>query len=136
MCIVKDAYCQLHNPLGLQDDTTRLIQNFRLKNTERFYEFYDVLSGIYRFKHGNNQLEFVWDGRSHQEYYAQEWKEGFERWIWALCLKPNFLRAVLELTVYFPKKRPELAENRMKVFMQQHFDLKIHKRRGILAQTA
>ncbi|HAA15263.1 MAG TPA: hypothetical protein DCE41_27625 [Cytophagales bacterium] len=136
MDIVKEAYHQLHNPLGLQDDTTRKIHQYHLRNTERFQEFYDIMAGIYRFRHGDNQLAFMWDGRTHLEVYQEEWGQVFQDWIRTLCLQPNFLKAVLELTVYYPKKRPELAEGRMKNFMAQHFELKLHKRRGILSQTA
>lgn len=134
--LVKEGYTILYNPLGLQDTTTLEIMGYRMRHPERFYEFYDLLAGIYRYRHGKNQLEFVWDGRTHLEVYQEEWSQGFQQWVRTLCLQPNFLRAVLELTVYYPKKRPQLAENRMKNFMAQHFDLKLHKRHGILSQTA
>lgn len=136
MDVVKEAYTQLHNPLGLLDDTTLLIQGYQLKETHRFHDLYEILSGIYRFRHGNNQLEFMWDGRTHLEVYQEEWSNIFEAWVRDLCLRPNFLKAMLELTVYYSDKRPGLAEARMKNFMAQHFDLRLHKRRGILAQSA
>ncbi|MEQ9165780.1 MAG: hypothetical protein RLO12_05965, partial [Fulvivirga sp.] len=61
----------------------------------------------------------------------------FKSWLIDFCLKPNFLRAVLELTVFYPEgRKSELAENRMKAFINQHFELKIYKYKGIVRKMA
>jgi hypothetical protein len=41
---------------------------------------------------------------------------------------------VLDLTVFLPENRPsDLAENRMNHFMLQHFEVKFHKSKGLVA---
>ncbi|MEM9856226.1 MAG: hypothetical protein AAF843_02655 [Bacteroidota bacterium] len=128
------AYYQEHsNPLGLVDNTVSQIIAHKTEYTKRLSEFYFHLAGIYRYKHGQNQLEFLFDGQDHYEKYVQDWKCTFKEWMFEFCAKPNFVRAVLELTVFYPEgRKSELAETRMKTFIQQRFDLKVYKYRGIV----
>lgn len=131
---VKQTYLQQHNPLGLIDDTILTIQQAENPPTKKLYDFYHILSGVYRYKNCSNQLELLFDGVSHFEKYQQEWKEGFTCWYKSFCQKPAFIKAVLEVTVFFPSQRKgQLAEGRMRAFLSQQFDdLRIHKRYGIL----
>ena len=129
---VKQVYLQENNPLGLIDDTVQTIQETIHPQTAKLHDFYRILAGIYRFKHGSNQLELLFDGATHFEKYKEEWAEGFESWYRLFCQKPAFIKAVLEVTIFFPQGRKgQLAEARMRAFLSQHFELRIHKHYGI-----
>lgn len=122
-----------NNPLGLQDEMNRRIANYRPKNVKPLYGFYHNLAGVYRYKHGENQLEFLWDGNDHIEKYKADWNSAFQKWIDEFCLNEQFLLAVMDLTVFLPlNRKAHLAENRMNAFITQFFELKIHKSRGII----
>lgn len=132
VAFVKQTYLIQNNPLGLVDDTVQAIQEAKRPQTKKLNDFYHILAGIYRFKHGSNQLELLFDGASHFEKYKQEWAIGFKEWYLLFCQKPTFIRAVLEVTVFYPQHRKgQLAEARMRAFLSQHFELRIHKRFGI-----
>ncbi|MEL7006607.1 MAG: hypothetical protein AAFN93_28365 [Bacteroidota bacterium] len=128
----KQFYLEYRNPLGLEDDTIRAIKNHKTVYTSRLEEFYRNLAGIYRYKYGQNQLEFLFDGLDHRTKYKQDWHTTYRKWLIEFCSKPSFIKAVLELTVFYPEeKKSLLAENRMKVFLTQQFDLKVYKYKGI-----
>ena len=129
---VKQLYLLQNNPLGLVDDTVQVIQETNRPETKKLEDFYTILAGIYRYKHGSNQLELLFDGATHFEKYQQEWSVAFENWYRLFCQKPTFIRAVLEVSVFYPKHRKgQLAEARMRAFISQFFELRIHKRLGI-----
>jgi hypothetical protein len=131
---VKQHYELRHNPLQLYDSFSLKIKEYQPKNIKLLDGFYQTLAGIYRFKYGNNQLELLWDGKSHYEKYSREWSETFEQWTEQFCSREQFIQAILDLTVFLPENRQaQLAENRMNFVMLQFFDLKIHKSRGIVA---
>ena len=133
----KQFYLEQYNPLGIEDATVVSIKNHTTQYTDRLEEFYRNLAAIYRFNYGQNQLEFLFDGTDHYSKYADDWSQTFKKWLVDFCMKPNFLRAVLELTVFYPEgRKSELAENRMKTFIHQHFDLKIYKYKGIVRKMA
>lgn len=130
----KIIYQQKNNPLQLEDAFSLRITNFQPNNFEPLHNFYHTLAGIYRFKHGDNQLAFLWDGQNHFEKYQTDWKETFEQWASEFCQRDQFVQAILDLSVFLPENRSApLAENRMNFVMLQYFDLKIHKSRGIVA---
>ena len=130
---VKDRYFILHNPLGLDDSLSIRIDRFRLRNKMPLNDFYQNLAGIYRYKYGQNQLEFLWNGADHIEKYKSEWTGFFEEATDKFCAGDLFIQAVLDLTVFLPENRnAQLAESRMNHFMLQHFDVRIHKQRGIV----
>lgn len=126
-------YYDFHNPLGIIDDTIEQIIACESPAIENLDYIYDCLAGIYRFKFGQNQLEFLFDGTSHFEKYSEDWKKSYKTWIKEFCLKPTFLKAVLEATVFYPEgRKSELAINRVKAFVDDHFDLKVYKHKGII----
>jgi hypothetical protein len=130
---VKIAYQQENNPLQLEDAFSLKIKAYQPKNLKPLDAFYQTLAGIYRFKYGQSQLEFLWDGQSHFEKYQRDWTATFDQWTSALCLREQFAQAVLDLSVFLPDNRnAQLAENRMNFVMLQFFDLKIHKSRGLV----
>ncbi|OEK05896.1 hypothetical protein [Roseivirga misakiensis] len=132
--LIKEGYYAVFNPLRLSDSTTDLIDNYVAANQSYFDELYDVVAGIYRFQIGDNQLEFLFDGSSHYDKYVIDWEEAFINYMNELCTKKNFVLAGLELTVFHkPENRIELAQNRMKVSIFDHFGLKIYKYKGIQA---
>ena len=130
--LVNEGYYTLFNPLRLPDETTDQIDDFKPNHLSFFDELYDVLAGIYRYQLGDNQLELLFDGRSHYEMYMSDWPKAFDEYVNELCTKKNFVLAGLELSVFHDaSKRIELAQNRMKVSIFDHFGLRIYKYKGI-----
>lgn len=130
---VKEAYLLFCNPLGLEDDTILKIKNSKKVSTVLLEDFYEHLAGIYRFKYGSNQLEFLFDGRNHFEKYQDDWSDAFLVWISNFCQEESFLKAILEVTIFYPQDRKALlAGNRLKAFVSQQFYLKVYKYRGIV----
>jgi hypothetical protein len=125
---VKYAYHLLFNPLGLEDDTTVFIQSsskFELKDLE---ELYEALAGIYRFKYGSNQLEFLFDGRTHFEKYSDDWSETFLQWIREYAQHPSFVRAVLDATIFYRKhKKAQMAGAKLRAFICDQMNFKFRK---------
>lgn len=130
---VKDQYFFRYNPLGLEDAMSLQVDRFKLRNKKPLYNLYQNLAGIYRYKFGGNQLEFLWDGVEHIEKYKAEWAKTFDEWTDCYCKHELFVRAILDLTVFLPENRnAQFAENRMNHFILQQFEVKIHKQRGIV----
>ncbi len=131
--IVKDYYFQHFNPLGLIDDTILEIQKSKKLPFEAFNEFYHDMSTIYRFKHGEVQLEFLFDGSTHDEKYAKEWSAYFKQNVRAFCSSKLFMRAVLDISVFHDHDHTaQLAGMRLKYFLSNYFDLKVYKYRGVM----
>lgn len=129
----KAAYQLIHNPLGLNDAFSEKITQYQPQNLKPLHSFYQNLAGIYRYKYGENQLTFLWDGRDHAEKYREDWSGAFRNWTDRLCLSSQFVQAVLDLTVFVPGNRmAHLAENRMNAVMLGLFEVKIHKNKGIV----
>jgi len=130
---VKTQHQLLHNPLGLDDSFTQRLKNYQSKNRKPLYVFYQNLAAVYRYKYGENQLGFLWDGRDHTEKYKEDWTQAFHEWTADFCKHELFLQAVLDLTIFLPDNRhAELAENRMNHFILIHFEVKFHKSRGLV----
>lgn len=130
---VRFSYLQYCNPLGLEDDTVLKIKNYNKFNTTRLEEFYEHLAGIYRFKFGSNQLELLFDGKDHFEKYQEDWSEIFIEWIRGFCREENFLKAILEVTIFYPEGRKALlAGNRLKTYISQQLYIKVYKYKGIV----
>lgn len=133
----KQGYLDLCNPLGLEDDPIRKIKSSNQFDMHLLEEFYEHLAGIYRYKYGSNQLEFMFDGKSHYERYQEDWSITFHEWARGFCRDTNFLKAILEVTVFYPKNRKALlAGNRLKTFITQQFYLKLYKYKGIVRLNA
>ncbi len=127
------TYQCVNNPLGLNDAFSERIANYLPKSLDALYPFYETLSGVYRFKFGENQLSFLWDGRDHTEKYGSDWSAVFAEWTSRLCSEMQFAQAVLDLTVFLPENSmAQLAANRMNAVMLDRFEVKIHKQKGIL----
>ncbi|MDN3669459.1 hypothetical protein QWY93_08960 [Echinicola jeungdonensis] len=130
---LKASYTRFFNPLGLMDNTYSQIVRTTSFPKNRISIIYQQLSGIYRFKFGSNQLEFLFDGKSHLEKYQEDWEEQFVLWVRELGCHESYIKTMLRMTVlYDSESRAEFAENRCKSFINEFFELKIIKRKGEL----
>ncbi len=130
---VKAAYVRLFNPLGIDDAISARVKAYKSKNVDTLYSFYQTLAAVYRFKFGENQLTFLWDGIDHRDKYRSDWEEAFQNWTDEFCNHELFIRAVLDLTVFHnDTPHAQMAENRMSHFILQRFGLKMHKQRGLM----
>ena len=130
---LKRSYTYLYNPLQLMDQTyARILDSFEFP-TDRIRMIYRQLCGIYRFKHGDNQLELLFDGKSHFEKFKEDWENSFINYVKELGNHEQYVKTMLRMTVlYDTESRAEWAENNCKAFINQYFDLKIVKRQGEL----
>jgi hypothetical protein len=130
----KVAYEQKINPLGLLDSFAAKIRNTKPKNIALLFDLYDSLAAVYRFKFGDNQLEFLWDGTDHLNYYTQAWTSRLDAWTSHFCQHELFIQTILDLTIFLSEDDlPQLWENRLNHFIAKHLDVKFHKTKGILA---
>lgn len=134
----KVEYLLRTNPLGIKDDVAEKIHEHKGSDYRHLHDFYLNLAGVFRFKnYQHNQLEFTFDGRDPFDCYCEEWTIAFKKWIKEFCRHDNFIRAVLDLTVFYPAESPLLmVDNRMHAFLNQHFDVKIHPQKGIVRKMA
>jgi hypothetical protein len=121
---VKEEYELRYNPLGISDEFIEKIRSYNGSSTS-LENFYDTLAGVYRYKFGDNQLEFMWDGTDQSERYREEWSAFFSDQVKNFCKSELFIRAILDLTVF--NNYAPLSENRMNNFMLQTFEVKIRK---------
>ena len=134
----KEQYEFQHNPLQLMDSFSLKIKNHEVKNLKPLASFYQSMAAIYRYKFGDNQLEFLWDGKSHFEKYQSDWTATFEEWTDGFLHREQFIQAVLDLTVFLPENRhAQMSGNRMNFVMMQFLsqkdgfpELKINKKKG------
>lgn len=133
VAIVRETYLTRFNPLDLEDDTIKAIKKCKKFSIEHLDNFYWELAGVYRYKVGSNQLEFIFSGKSHYHMYLDDWAEIFEIWMEDFESSSYFIRTVLEMTILKPKHRVTLlAKDRLKVYLSQYFNLRVYKYRGIV----
>lgn len=130
---LKRSYTILYNPLRLMDETfAQILDNYEFPR-ERVRMIYRQLSGIYRFKHGDNQLELLFDGRTHFEKFQEDWSAAFVSYVQDLGIYEQYVKTMLRMTLlYDTETRAEWAENHCKAFINQHFACKVVKRQGEL----
>lgn len=134
---VRETYLNRYNPLGLEDDTVKVIKQCKQFNLHYLDTFYWELAGIFRYRIGSNQLEFIFSGISHYEKYFDNWCEMFDRWAEDFLTSRYFIRAVLEMTILHSQERVALlAKDRLKVYLAQYFNLKVYRFRGIVPTAA
>lgn len=130
---LKRSYTFLYNPLCLMDQTYEQILDCYDFPRERARLIYRQLCGIYRYKHGDNQLELLFDGRTHFEKFQEDWSNGFVGYVQELGIHEQYVKTMLRMTVLFDTEtRAEWAENHCKAFINQYFELKVVKRQGEL----
>jgi len=130
---LKRSYTSLYNPLQLMDTTyEQILDTFEFPR-DRARLIYRQLSGIYRYKHGDNQLEMLFDGRTHLEKFQEDWSAAFLAYVSELGIYEQYVKTMLRMTLLFDtESRAEWAENHCKAFINQHFELKVVKRHGEL----
>jgi len=130
---LKQSYTMLYNPLLLMDETyTNILSTFDYP-VDRIRMIYRQLCGIYRFKNRDNQLELLFDGRSHFDKFKEDWESTFVRWIRVLGQNEQYVKTMLRMTLlYDTHTRAEWAENHCKAYINQFFELKVIKRQGEL----
>jgi hypothetical protein len=135
---VKVEYLLRTNPLGIADDPIRKIQEHTNYDFRHLHEFYLITMGIFRYEnYSDNQLNFLFDGADAFQKYRVEWETQFRKWTKEFCRHPNFLRAVLDLTVFYPVESPLLmVDTRMQAFISQFFEVRIHPQKGIIKRSA
>jgi hypothetical protein len=135
---VKVEYLLRSNPLGIVDDMAEKIRDHKSSDFRHLHEFYLNLMGVFRYRsYADNQLQFLFDGKDDFRKYQDEWTVQFKTWTKEFCKHPNFLRAVLDLTVFYPAGSPVLmVDNRMNAFITTYFEIKIHPQKGILKRMA
>ncbi|MBW3544540.1 MAG: hypothetical protein KY428_02885 [Bacteroidetes bacterium] len=132
----RHAYKLHFNPLGLLDSTSLRICKSK-PQTRLLHNMYDALAAIYRYRNPNNQLELLFNGKTHLEQYRLDWSQCFAIWCRQLCADPAFVRLLLGITILQPPRgNTSLSEQRLRSLVQEKFGVKVHKRRGILAHTA
>ena len=130
----KVEYLLRCNPLGIDDDTSRKVKGHLSTDLSQLHEFYVSLSGLYRYLYySDNQLTFIFDGRNDFELYQEEWTNVFKKWVKDFCRHENFIKAVLELTVFYPEDyTPQMAGLRMSAFITKHFEVKLDPEKGFI----
>ncbi|WP_057936836.1 hypothetical protein [Algoriphagus resistens] len=130
---LKRSYTSLYNPLQLMDTTyAQILDTFEFPR-ERVRMIYRQLCGIYRYKHGDNQLEMLFDGRTHLEKFQDDWSVAFISYVRELGIHGQYVKTMLRMTLLFDtESRAEWAENHCKAFINQHFECKVVKRQGEL----
>ena len=130
----KEFYEEKYNPLGLVDDTITQIQNAHFVDYHYLETFYSKLASIYRFKHGENQLEMLFDGATHYEKYKTDWFDTYKEWVNDLFSEWLTLRAILEVTVFMEHDghQLELINLRLQSYIEHHFDVRLYVHRGIM----
>jgi hypothetical protein len=130
---LKLSYTSIYNPLGLEDDTYRQIMTTLTFPKDGIEVIYQQLSGIYRYKYGSNQLEILFDGRTHLEKYGDDWMRQLQIWTRELGMIDAYIKTMLRMTLlYDGPSRATFAENRCKSLINDFFDVKIIKRKGDL----
>ena len=130
---LKASYTQVYNPLQLMDQTYRSILEGGAFPRERVRVIYRQLCGVYRYRHGDNQLELLFDGRTHSEKFQEDWSEALVGYVQQLGQHESYVKTMLRMTLLFDTdSRAEWAENHCKAFINQFFDLKVIKRQGEL----
>jgi len=130
---LKRSYTVLYNPLRLMDQTYSQILDTYDFPRERVRLIYRQLCGIYRYKHGDNQLELLFDGRTHFEKFQEDWSNSLVGYVKELGIREQYVKTMLRMTLLFDTEtRAEWAENHCKAFINQYFELKVVKRQGEL----
>jgi hypothetical protein len=130
---LKRSYTYLYNPLKLMDSTYAVILDGFEFPTDRIRMIYRQLCGVYRYQQQDNQLELLFDGKSHFDKFKEEWEAAFISMIRQLGQNEQYVKTMLRMTLLFDtESRAEWAENHCKAFINQHFGIRVVKRLGEL----
>ncbi len=119
------GYCVSHNPLGLIDDFIIHLEKQLPNCLPLLEENYDILAAIYRLRHGDNQLEFQWDGRTHMDKYDEEWKAAFAKWSIELAMTQEFQRPILKFSLHHSEANTDFLKASIRRAILSKFGVKL-----------
>ncbi len=130
----KEFYQLQYNPLGIIDNTISQIQQAEFTKFYLLETFYAKLASVYRYKHGETQLEFLFDGASHYEKYKTDWLDNYQQWVRELFSERLTLRAILEITVFnqHSDHQLQLINLRLQSYIEHYFAVRLYTHRGIV----
>ncbi len=123
-----EGYLTQENPLGLEDDFTREVRTQIMKGVYILDEAYELLAAIYRFHHGDNQLSFLWDGRSHMQHYDEQWEAQFKEWTRTLSLQKEVYRGVIKAALDDGAPADFLKQSVRRAVLR-HFQMRVSRRK-------
>ncbi|MEP1032862.1 hypothetical protein [Ekhidna sp.] len=119
------SYSMQHNPMGLEDDFIIELKKKISLAKELLEDNYDILAAIYRHNHADNQLEIMWDGRSHMEAYDSDWKEMYADWIQQTSLIKDIQRPIIKYAVSEGGINHTFLKQSIRRAILSHFNLRI-----------
>ena len=124
------------NSLGLIDETSRIIQKFKIKSYKELNFFYKKISTIYRYNHGEVQLSFLWDGSSHEEFYKNRWIDFFNEEMNRMINNNSFLKSILSITA-LKKSKEKITEIQynLSTFIRKKYIIQVYKRKGVVLHS-
>lgn len=131
-----NGYMQQENPLGLEDDFTLSIKSEIPKGSFILEDIYDIVAAVYRYKHGDNQLSFLWDGRTHMEHYDDEWRTTFHSWVIALCQNKEVYRTIIKAAMADNQTNTDFLAITMRRFVLKHFNVRLTRSQRLMTMTA
>ena len=131
-----NGYMLQENPLGLEDDFTISIKSEIGNGAFILEDIYDLIAAVYRYKHGDNQLSFLWDGRTHMEHYDEEWRKTFLSWIKTLCQNKEIYRSVIKAAMADNTTNTDFLAVSVRRFVLRYFDVRLTRSQRLLTVTA
>ena len=120
-----EAYNRQHNPMGLEDDFVIELKKKIGFGKELLKDNYDILAAVYRHDHADNQLEIMWDGRSHMEAYDTDWKEMYNKWICNLSYLKEIQRPIIKYVVSEGGVNHSFLKQSIRRAILGHFNLRM-----------
>ena len=111
--------------MGLEDDFVIELKQKIGFGKELLKDNYDVLAAVYRHDHADNQLEIMWDGRSHMEAYDADWKEMYNSWISGLSYLKEIQRPIIKYVVSEGGVNHSFLKQSIRRAILGHFNLKM-----------
>ncbi len=130
------SYNRQHNPMGLEDDFIIELKKKISKSKELLEDNYDILAAIYRHNHADNQLEIMWDGRSHMEAYDSDWKEMYAAWIERLSMIKEIQRPLIKYAVSENGVNHLFLKQAIRRAILSHFNLRMRAQTIVRAKAA
>ena len=131
--IAINSYLLKSNPLGLVDDFVQDLLDCKNPALQFLHRPYELLAGIYRLFHSDNQLEFSWEGRSHSEIFTDEWKNQLDVWTMRMCHNTLLDKIIIKGTIINPSNDHLMLEAAINKIIYQTFCIKKNKKGSLIA---
>ena len=119
------SFNEIENPLGLRDSFYVKLENQILNGRFILSGSYDILAAWFRYKYGSNQLAFLWDGRSHMEFYDAEWKEYFQSIIAKITSDPAIYKSIVRAAISDASTDVTFVEQHIKRSLLGHLNIRM-----------